>query len=84
MVLPYLDAVIMESLRYHPTNANPFLRTVSAEGLQLPEGRKLPPGTVVGMSGTDVHRNQKIFGEDAHDLKPRTLASELDGNGGTI
>ena len=46
--LPYLDAVIRESMRLHPAVGLPLERVVDKRGLELPNGLSLPPGTIVG------------------------------------
>ena len=68
--LPYLDAVINEALRIHPTVAVELERKVGAGGLVLPTGQALPPGTVVGVNAWPVHRSQDVFGKDADTFNP--------------
>ena len=47
--LPYLDACIKESLRYHPA-ATGFLPRVVPKGGDYYSGKYLPPGTVIGLA----------------------------------
>ncbi|KAK5061332.1 hypothetical protein LTR84_007874 [Exophiala bonariae] len=68
--LAYLDAVIMEALRIHPTVAVELERKVGAGGLVLSTGEELPPGTIVGVNAWPVHRNQDVFGKDADTFNP--------------
>lgn len=68
--LPYMDAVIKEALRIHPVLGGIMPRVVPQKGLQLPDGRTLPPGTVVGVSSWMVHRDEGIFGDDAENFVP--------------
>lgn len=68
--LPYTDAIIREALRFHPPFAMLLERFVPSEGLELPDGRKLPDGTVVGTFGYTIHRDKEIFGQDADDFNP--------------
>ncbi|KEF59933.1 uncharacterized protein A1O9_04781 [Exophiala aquamarina CBS 119918] len=68
--LPYLDAVITEALRIHPTVAIELERKVGAGGLVLPTGQELPPGTIVGVNAWPVHRNQDVFGKDTDTFNP--------------
>lgn len=68
--LPYLDAVIRESMRMHPGVGLPLERTVPPEGLKLPDGRSIPAGTAVGMNAWVVHQNKEIFGADAESFVP--------------
>ncbi|KUJ24275.1 cytochrome P450 [Mollisia scopiformis] len=65
--LPYLDAVIKESLRMHPAIGLGLERTAS--GLEMPDGYVLPPGTNVGMNSWVVNR-QAIFGDDVDEFVP--------------
>lgn len=67
--LPYLDAVIKESLRIHPIAGNSFERVISEQGLPLPDGRKLPGGTIVAMSAWNVHFDP-IFGDHVDTFNP--------------
>ncbi|KAL8923603.1 MAG: hypothetical protein Q9208_004550 [Pyrenodesmia sp. 3 TL-2023] len=68
--LPYLDAVLQESIRFHPGTSFTLERVVPREGLHLPDGRFLEPGTVVGMHPWIINRNQSIFGPDADSFVP--------------
>ena len=64
--LPYLGAVIKESLRLHPALGLPLERIVPDPGLKLPDANNtfLPPGTVVGINPWVLHRDARIFGKD--------------------
>lgn len=68
--LPYLDAVINETIRYHPAVSMTMERIVPQEGLTLPDGSFVPGGTLLGMNPYIVGRNQDIFGADADDFRP--------------
>jgi len=68
--LPYLDAVIREAWRIHPSVGMILERVVPAGGLQLKDGIFLPPGTKVGMSAWVVHRDKNVFGQDAASFRP--------------
>ena len=65
--LPYLDAVIREATRYNPGISMVFERDVPAEGLRLPDGKFIPPGTKVGINPSVTNRNVEIFGSDANE-----------------
>ncbi|PFH52187.1 hypothetical protein AMATHDRAFT_74464 [Amanita thiersii Skay4041] len=79
--MPYLSAVLKESLRYHPVAFNSFRQaadddvlplstpiiTVSGEVItELP----IPKGTKIVTSIGGYNRNQDIFGQDAHIFNP--------------
>jgi cytochrome P450 len=68
--LSYLNAVIKEILRIHPTAGIELERQVGADGLVLPTGHRLPPGATVGINAWPVHRDKEIFGDDAHEFVP--------------
>ncbi|TFK29280.1 benzoate 4-monooxygenase cytochrome P450 [Coprinopsis marcescibilis] len=58
--IPYLTAVIKESLRLSHGFVSPLPRVVGKGGLDC-LGYKIPPGTVVGMSTTFIHTNPELF-----------------------
>lgn len=68
--LPYLEAVVKETLRYHPAVSMCMERVVPSAGLTLPDGRFIPEGSFVGMNPYIVGRNKKVFGADADDFRP--------------
>lgn len=57
---PLLTAAIKEALRMTPGVCAPCVRVVPATGATI-SGTMIPPGTVVGMSSTFVHRSSEIF-----------------------
>ncbi|CAI7621231.1 unnamed protein product [Penicillium manginii] len=67
---PYLNAVVREALRCHPGVAMILERYVPNGGLNLPDGRHVPAGCVVGMNPYVVGRNESVFGEDAEKFRP--------------
>jgi cytochrome P450 len=76
--LPYLNAVIQEALRLNPSLALPLERVVPSSGLQIGEIHLLP-GTVVGINPWVLHRDTRIFGEDAGVWRPgRWLDEDAD------
>lgn len=76
--LPYLRAVVKESLRYVSGSPGRLPRTVPASGAVFC-GRQIPPGTIV-TSGTYVHhRNPKAF-EDPHTFRPERWLQESVGD----
>lgn len=68
--MPYLEAVIKETIRYHPAVSMCMERVVPADGLTLPDGRHVPAGAFVGMNPYIVGRNKGVFGPDADDFRP--------------
>lgn len=76
--LPYLDAVIQESIRFHPGTSFAMERVVPQEGLKLPDGRFLAPGTVVGMHNWVVNRDKTVFGPDADSFDPKRWLQKND------
>jgi cytochrome P450 len=68
--LPYLDAVIRESLRVNPGIAMVFERVVPEGGFTLPDGRYLPAGTKAGINPFVTNRDFGVFGDDADDFNP--------------
>ncbi|KAK0713262.1 pisatin demethylase [Lasiosphaeria miniovina] len=68
--LPYLEAVVRETLRYHPSVSMIMERIVPAGGLALPDGSVVPGGSHVGMNPYIVGRNKGIFGPDADEFNP--------------
>ncbi|KAL4741810.1 cytochrome P450 [Aspergillus similis] len=68
--LPYLDAVIRESMRINPGIAMNFERVAPEGGYTLPDGRYIPAGTKVGISPAVTNRDYAIFGEDSDFFRP--------------
>lgn len=67
--LPYLSAVINESLRTHPAAGLPLERITPAGGVQICNV-VLPAGTNVGCSAWTLHLDQELWGEDAENWRP--------------
>ncbi|KAI6365766.1 hypothetical protein MCOR25_005255 [Pyricularia grisea] len=68
--VPYLEAVVREAMRVHPGVAMVLPRCVPDGGLELPDGKVVPPGTSVGMNPFVLGRNRTVWGPDADDYKP--------------
>ncbi|KAI1281580.1 cytochrome P450 [Xylaria sp. FL0933] len=76
--MPYLQAVIKESLRMHPATGLPLERVVPEGGATIC-GHSFPAGTIVGINSWVAHRNQQVFGADADEFRPeRWLMSDTD------
>ncbi|KAF4827585.1 Pisatin demethylase [Colletotrichum tropicale] len=67
--LPYLQAVIKESLRLHPATGLTMPRVVPEGGRQL-AGSFFPAGNVVGINAWIAHHNKEVFGHDADHFRP--------------
>lgn len=80
--LPYLQAVIRESLRVWPPVANIFSRDVPPEGDVIDvEGKEvvIPGGVCIGYSAYAMHHSEKIYGKDAKVFRPeRWLETDQD------
>lgn len=71
--LPYLQAVINESLRVWPPVTNIFARDVPPGGdTVVLNGEKvfLPGGVCVGYSAYAMHHSETVYGEDAKVFRP--------------
>lgn len=73
--LPYLNAVIKEALRLNPALALPLERIVPATGVQIGE-TFIAPGTIVGVNPWVLHRDTRIFGDDAEQWNPDRWLSD--------
>ncbi|WYZ42238.1 hypothetical protein EsH8_V_001133 [Colletotrichum jinshuiense] len=67
--LPYLQAVVKESLRLHPATGLTMPRVVPEGGRQL-AGIFFPAGNVVGINAWIAHHNKEVFGHDADEFRP--------------
>jgi cytochrome P450 len=74
-VLPYLNALIEESLRYYPSATHRQDRVATDEDMvyEYPGGGRsvlIPRGTPVGMTARIVNRHPALYGEDAEAFRP--------------
>lgn len=67
--LPFLNAVIKESMRLMSTPTWPMERKVPAGGVTL-VGVYIPEGTSVGVMPAAVHLNEDVFGRDVKLFRP--------------
>jgi cytochrome P450 len=67
--LPYLTAVIKESMRMHHSLGTGLPRVVPAQGASI-AGRWVPGGTTVIMNANAVNFDRSIFGQDADQFRP--------------
>lgn len=68
--LPYLEAVVRESMRLYPAVAMMLERIVPEGGLTLSDGRQLPAGTTVGINPWVIGHTSEIFGDDLESFIP--------------
>ncbi|KAF2971588.1 hypothetical protein GQX73_g1920 [Xylaria multiplex] len=66
--LPYLNAVIQETLRVHPNTGTIIERVAPQEGATI-DGYYIPGGTTVGINAWVLHRSD-IFGKDVDQFRP--------------
>jgi cytochrome P450 len=74
--LPYLDAVICESLRFSPSIGAVLTREVLKGGAEILPGDVVPSGTIIGVNNWVMGRSQDIYGADAEDFKPERWLNE--------
>ena len=67
--LPYLQAVLSESLRYHSTSAIGLPRVIPAGGATVC-GEHFPAGTILSVPAYTLHRTKSVFGDDAEEYNP--------------
>ncbi|KAK3317143.1 cytochrome P450 [Cercophora scortea] len=67
--MKYTQASMKESQRLHPVIGMSLSRRVPPSGVSL-HGVYFPPGTTVGCNPVALHRNRKIFGDDAEEFIP--------------
>lgn len=69
--LPYLEAVINETMRMHSTSGIGLPRQIPPEsqGVHL-NGYFFPPGTVLSVPTWTIHHSKEIWGPDALEFRP--------------
>lgn len=77
--LPYLAAVIKESMRLHPSITYQLPRVVPASGVQVGP-HFVQPGTVCSVSSLSMNRSKEIFGPDADEWKPERWIPTVEGD----
>lgn len=73
--LPYLEAVINETLRIHCTSGIGLPREVppNSPGVRI-RGHYFPPGTVLSVPTYSMHHSADIWGPDADEFRPERWA----------
>ncbi|KAI4685421.1 uncharacterized protein J4E84_006149 [Alternaria hordeiaustralica] len=73
--LPYLDAVIKETMRIHSTSSLGLPRLIPpGPGITL-LGHHFPQGTVLSVPAYTIHHSTEIWGEDADVFRPERWES---------
>lgn len=67
--MPYLDAVLKESMRILPIASWGLDRIVPPGGVTIAE-KFLPGGTIVGCQIDAVHQDEEVFGKDSSTFRP--------------
>jgi cytochrome P450 len=75
--LPYLDAVICESLRLSPSVGGVFTRVVPTGGAEVLAGQMALGGTTVGVNNYVLGRDEEIYGSNAETFKPERWLDEM-------
>jgi cytochrome P450 len=70
--LPFLDAVLQETLRLHAGNPARLPRVVPQGGITL-EGHFIPNGTTVSSNAYCLHRNERLFPQPEEWIPERWL-----------
>ncbi|GAB1203804.1 hypothetical protein APSETT445_002444 [Aspergillus pseudonomiae] len=68
--MPYLNAVIKETLRVHPGVGTILARVVPKGGMTLTGGYYVPEGTHIGTNAWPLHYSEKVYGPDADQYRP--------------
>jgi benzoate 4-monooxygenase len=74
--LPYLSAVVNETLRFHSTSGIGLPRQVPVDGEGIHyKGHYFPPGTVLSVPTYSIHHSKEIWGPDADEFRPERWES---------
>jgi cytochrome P450 len=67
--LPYLQACILEGLRFGPPLTGILPKQTPPEG-DVIDGKFIPGGTAIGVAFYALQRNKKVYGDDADVFRP--------------
>ncbi|OQE12327.1 hypothetical protein PENVUL_c001G04696 [Penicillium vulpinum] len=81
--LPYLAAVIKESMRLHPSINYQLPRVVPPSGVQIGD-HFIKSGSICSISPTTMNRSKDIFGADAEEWKPERWIPATEKDQGRI
>jgi benzoate 4-monooxygenase len=74
--LPYLDAVIKETMRIHSTSSLGLPRVVpTGPGITI-LGHRFPAGTVLSVPAYTIHHSHEIWGDDADEFVPERWSKD--------
>jgi unspecific monooxygenase len=74
--LPYLTAVIYETLRLYPP-LNQLINRVASKPIDLDDGITIPQGTWVGWSAYGVHTDPNVWGPSANEYLPERWGDDI-------
>ena len=77
--LPYLSAVIKESMRLHPSITYQLPRVVPDQGVQI-RPYQIDKGFVCSIGPASMNRSKEIFGDDADEWKPERWLTSDEGD----
>jgi len=66
----YLEGVIKEALRLHSSTSFNLQRVTGPQGLQLPNGVRIPPRVNIGSPAGAINQDSRVFGTDSELYKP--------------
>lgn len=68
--LPYLNAVVQESLRIHPPVGLPLERIVPNGGFVMQDGTRIPAGAQIGCHSWPIHLLDPVWGAEPREFQP--------------